>query len=124
MNPGSDIHKRKSFASRAIRSKFCCIFILVFQLAPVLRHIDGLKYALKSRKYKKEGDQLKQRRYYVKMLKEDQDIALLRVFECFLEAAPQQILQLTIMLHNNHQTFSMQCNQTQLFLSSRCTSNC
>ena len=32
------------------------------------------------------------------MLKEDSDVALLRVFEAYLEAAPQQVLQITLLL--------------------------
>lgn len=32
------------------------------------------------------------------MLKEDSDAALLRIFECFLEAAPQQVLQTSLLL--------------------------
>lgn len=36
--------------------------------------------------------------YYALMLKEDSDAALLRVFECFLEAAPQQVLQTSLLL--------------------------
>ena len=39
-----------------------------------------------------------QERYYKLMLKEDADVALLRVFECFLESAPQQILQISYLL--------------------------
>ncbi|KAK1126447.1 hypothetical protein K0M31_005082 [Melipona bicolor] len=85
-----------------LTKKLCCIVVVIFQLAPVLRYYKTLKYALIAYKYEKQGDRTAQKRYYLKMLKEDQDVALLRVSECFLEAAPQQILQLTILLKHYH----------------------
>ncbi|XP_054003602.1 XK-related protein 6-like [Hylaeus anthracinus] len=95
------------------------IVIVAFQLAPVLRYYQTLKYALKAYKFKKLNDHNAQRRYYLKMLKEDQDVALLRVFECFLEAAPQQILQLTILLKNYHSNINFEfIHQVASILSS------
>ncbi|KAJ1519295.1 hypothetical protein ONE63_004594 [Megalurothrips usitatus] len=74
------------------------LVMLALQLAPVLRYIDSLKYAYKSRKAEREKRKEDQERFYKLMLKEDADVALLRVFECFLEAAPQQVLQVSYLL--------------------------
>ncbi|XP_063218078.1 XK-related protein 7-like isoform X2 [Bacillus rossius redtenbacheri] len=76
------------------------VLVLLFQLAPILRYCESLAYALQSRRAEKARDGHGQRRFYELMLKEDSDVALLRVFECFLEAAPQQVLQISILLAN------------------------
>ncbi|XP_015114003.1 XK-related protein 6 isoform X2 [Diachasma alloeum] len=90
--------KDKSSWSKLVKIWLLWPIILVFQLAPVLHHLDNLTYAGKSYRARKKGNQSKQKKYYLKMLKEEQDIALMRVLECFLEAAPHQALQLTIMM--------------------------
>lgn len=86
-----------------------CIILIAFQLTPVLHYYRTLKYALNAYKFNKQNNRNAQRRYYLKMLKEDQDVALLRVSECFLEAAPQQILQLTILLKHDHNDINFEC---------------
>ncbi|KAF7270296.1 XK-related protein 4-like [Rhynchophorus ferrugineus] len=96
-----DNNYRKTLTKKFTRRSLCCILVLVFQLAPVLRYFDALQYALKSKKAEKKGDHENQRKYYELMVKEDSDVALLRVLECFLEAAPQQILQLTIIFYTH-----------------------
>ena len=83
------------------KRRLCYIIVLMFQLAPVLRYFDALRYALKSKRAEHSNDIDNQRKYYILMIKEDSDVALLRVLECFLEAAPQQILQLAIIFSNN-----------------------
>lgn len=64
-----------------------------------------MKYALKSRKAAGKGNYDDQKKYYSLMAKEDSYVSLLRIIECFLEAVPQQILQICIVLvekqHNN-----------------------
>lgn len=87
----------KRFTKRTI----LLIFVLLFQLAPVLRYFDALWYAILSKKAEKHKDAESQRKYYELMVKEDSDVALLRVLECFLEAAPQQTLQLAIIFHSH-----------------------
>jgi len=72
-------------------------------MAPVLRYCDVLKYALKSRRAARKGNHEDQKKYYSLMAKEDSYVSLLRIFECFLEAVPQQILQICIVLaEKNH----------------------
>lgn len=71
---------------------------IIFQIAPLKRYFISLKYALTSRKCKKMEDTTGQKQYYLKMVKENQDIALITVFECFMETAPQQVVQMSIIL--------------------------
>ncbi|XP_045455902.1 XK-related protein 7 [Melitaea cinxia] len=93
------LDKQQDSLSYAItKRKLLRIFILVLQMAPILRFADALIYAIKSRYAERRKDPLSQRMYYALMLKEDSDAALLRIFECFLEAAPQQVLQTSLLL--------------------------
>ncbi|XP_030745522.1 XK-related protein 6 [Sitophilus oryzae] len=96
-----DNNYRKTLTKKCTKRSLCCVLVLVFQLAPVLRYFDALQYAIKSKKAEKLGDHENQRKYYELMVREDSDVALLRVLECFLEAAPQQILQLTIIFYTH-----------------------
>lgn len=97
--------------SRVIDTLYFLIAVFL-QLAPVIRYWKTLVYAVKARKCQKRQDSVGIKRYYLLMLKEDQDVALLRVFECFLEAAPQQILQLTLMLKHYHHDINFECVHT------------
>ncbi|CAD0205250.1 unnamed protein product [Chrysodeixis includens] len=92
-----------SLSNEFAKRKWLQIFILVLQMAPILRFADALIYALKSRRAERKCDPATQRVYYGLMLKEDADAALLRIFECFLEAAPQQVLQTSLLLRANQQ---------------------
>ncbi|XP_048000915.1 XK-related protein 6 [Leguminivora glycinivorella] len=89
--------QQDSITNEVTKRHWLRIFILVLQMAPILRFIDALVYALKSRQAEKKHDHASQRHYYKLMLKEDADAALLRIFECFLEAAPQQVLQTSLL---------------------------
>lgn len=44
------------------------------------------------------NDKLEQKKWFDRLTSEDSDVALVRIFECFLEAAPQKILQISIIL--------------------------
>lgn len=97
----NNLNRSTTLTKQFTKRTLCCIVVLIFQLAPVLRYSDALIYAIKSKKAEKQKDIENQRKFYELMVKEDSDVALLRVLECFLEAAPQQILQLGIIFHEN-----------------------
>lgn len=69
-----------------------------------------MKFALKSRKAARKGNYNDQRKYYSLMAKEDSYVSLLRIFECFLEAVPQQILQICIVLVEKNHGSTFQSN--------------
>lgn len=64
----------------------------------LFRYYQSLIYSIMCKRAELKGDIEKQRYYYNLLVKEDSDVALVRVFECFLEATPQKILQITIFL--------------------------
>lgn len=110
------------------RRWFLRSILMVFQIGPVMRYIDGILYGLKSRWYKRKMESVekkaklwkektneestghtpevlaqickyecKSKHFYDLMLYEDADAAMLRLFECFMESAPQTILQIYIL---------------------------
>jgi len=85
------------------------LVVLVLQVAPVLRYFDSMRYGILSRvaKYREEratdpAEKEHQRRervkWYTLMVYEDADATLLRLYESFMESAPQLVLQIYILL--------------------------
>lgn len=64
----------------------------ILQLGPIVRYLDTLIYGLKSNMNK-----AKQQELYRQSAEEDVDATMLRLFECFMEATPQLILQIGIL---------------------------
>ena len=58
-----------------------------------------------------QNDRDEQKKWFARLVNEDSDVALVRIFECFLEAAPQKILQISIILSGEEE------------ISSKCTNN-
>ncbi|KAL0098398.1 hypothetical protein PUN28_008362 [Cardiocondyla obscurior] len=108
LNSGTNTLGYRKTTCLLIKNGLYPVIAIILQLAPVIHYWETLKCALKARKSNKSGDRLSEKRYYLRMLKEDQDVALLRVFECFLEAAPQQVLQLTLMLKHYHNEINLE----------------
>ena len=59
--------------------------------------MDTVFYGVKSKKRCVHNQRLEKRHWYDQMLFEDADSCLLRLIECFMEAAPQLVLQLFIL---------------------------
>ena len=88
---------------------FLFLFLLNFflQIAPILRYVDSMRYGLQSRKFgsiegktddfeEKKSAREQRIKNYKLMVYEDSDATLLRLFECFMESAPQLILQVCL----------------------------
>ncbi|XP_013777293.1 XK-related protein 4-like [Limulus polyphemus] len=73
---------------------------LILQLGPIIRYIDTLWYGFKVRASSRKEALKEVRDYYCKMVYEDSDAAMLRLFECYMESAPQLVLQLFIQAKN------------------------
>ncbi|XP_039270675.2 uncharacterized protein LOC120345331 isoform X1 [Styela clava] len=73
------------------RATFSMFLIHILLMGPIKRYITVLKFGLRARKTKRIED-------YQSMYSELSDVSMLRLFESFLESAPQLVLQLYIMI--------------------------
>lgn len=62
------------------------------------RYWKTLVYTIRCKFAENRNDKLDQKKWFDRLTNEDSDVALVRIFECFLEAAPQKILQISIIL--------------------------
>jgi len=89
------------------------LLVLLLQIAPILRYIDSIRYGLMSRyarskelKAATEEERSRwhrdRKKWYTLMVYEDADATLLRLYESFMESAPQLVLQIYILLKDPH----------------------
>lgn len=74
----------------------CCVVCVPI----VLRYWHSFSYAVASKRAQRRGDRTAQIGYYERLIHHDSDVALIRIFECYLEVAPQKCLQIYIMLRS------------------------
>jgi hypothetical protein len=98
-------HFQLSAATTNVLTWIIRIIILVLQLDLCLKYIRGLYYTWKG--FRKRHNPKWQRFYLTKQILIDADIALLRVFDCFMDSGSQVTLQLYIMLRLG--STSMKC---------------
>lgn len=103
-----NVHSDPTLGKPSVAKWILRLILLIFQLALLLRYIDALSYGLRSKTCENRNRQIK---LYRRMLDEDSNGSVLRLFHCFLHAAPQAVLQLTILLHST--TFSNEFTDTQ-----------
>ncbi|XP_026281255.1 XK-related protein 7 [Frankliniella occidentalis] len=87
------------------------VFFLLAQFAPILRYLDSLYYGIRSIIASRKNEKEKQQYLYRRMVDEDSDASLLRLFHCFLHAAPQAILHLMILIRMAKQRQPLQAYQ-------------
>ncbi|XP_016972227.2 XK-related protein 6 [Drosophila rhopaloa] len=66
----------------------------------LFRDVYALNYALKYTDAKKRNDKQEEMRYYQILITEECNVGFVRLFDSFLESAPQKILQLVIVLRS------------------------
>lgn len=74
------------------------IIFLLLQISPLLRYIETLVYGIRSKVAGKSESDSQQTLLYRRMLDEDTNSSLLRLFHCFLHCAPQAVMQLVFLL--------------------------
>ncbi|XP_058063694.1 XK-related protein 6 [Anopheles bellator] len=84
----------KRCATQPCHSILLCVVLMPF----LCRYWRSLRLSHACYRAKAQGDPLEQKRLYEQLVQEDNDVALLRIFECLLEVTTQKILQLTIVL--------------------------
>ncbi|XP_063420052.1 uncharacterized protein LOC134705216 [Mytilus trossulus] len=72
------------------------VLSLPFMLGPIVRNVEYIYYGCKSRSASLSDG--RRSYFYQNVLYEDADAAMLRMFEAFLESAPQLVLQLYIIM--------------------------
>jgi len=82
-NEGSPVVTRTRWIVRSL--------FLFFQMGQIMRYIDSLAFGIK---YMNKPHV----KYYQSMVHEDTDATMLRLFECFLESAPQLLIQLYLII--------------------------
>lgn len=80
------------------RKQWCVRTIFhLLQVGPILRYLESLNYGIE---FRHATNKEEKKRIYLKMINEDADATLLRLFESFMEASPQLILQMYILTKN------------------------
>lgn len=90
------IFSAKWFHEDGEYQNWCTYLMHLFQLGPIVRYWRVVKTGWRTRQQNSANTV----NVYEVYLAEWRDITLLRLFECFLESAPQLVLQLFIMAHN------------------------
>lgn len=81
------------------QSSGCFNFCLAVIIVPYLfRYWLSFWYSLKCYLAQEAGEHQKQRYYYKLMIQQDSDVTFLRLFDTFIEVAPQKVLQIGIYL--------------------------
>lgn len=91
-----DARKNEEGYTKATKLEWCLRFLfLLLQLGPIMRYIDSLVFGFKFRQTTSHNH-LVTRQYYLIIT----DATMLRLFESFMEAAPQLVLQIYILFNS------------------------